>query len=208
MDVNERAKKFAEWMIRGEACTREVFDFIVCHPDPREREFIRGVAVRLGYRCPAGLDGRRPAYVMRVPGEDLHAEGREAIRNRKAGYAFASEALDLEKEKVNLAAEEFEVAIEGAVYCAPCRPGCVAPAGFRDEFRARGTIAEIGRAWEAWCNTPTRSARGDEYPRRYIGGPGKHPRDHIIDELIRRYGGTWGYFCGDVSRLLRDRMTT
>src|SRR5690606_31226391 len=166
-------------------------------------EFIRGVAVRLGYRYPADLAGRRPAYGMRVPGEDMFEEGREDIRNRKAGYAFASEALDREKEKVNLATEEFEVVIEGAVYCAPCRPGCVAPAGFRDEFRARGTIAEIGRAWEAWCNTPTRSARGDDYPRRYIGGVGKRPLDHIIDELIRRYGGSWGYFCGEVSRLLR-----
>lgn len=105
MDLTERTKKLAEWMIRGEACTREVFDFIVCHPDPREREFIRGVAVRLGYRCPAGLDGRRPAYVMRVPGEDLFPEGREAIRNRKAGYAFASEALDREKEKAGLTKE-------------------------------------------------------------------------------------------------------
>lgn len=200
-------KEMAKRMIAGEASDREVADYVTCHPDPSSREFIRGVAVRLGYRYPADLAGRRPAYLMRVPGEDFHAEGREAIRNREAGYAFASEALDREKEKVDLTTEEFEVVIEGPVYCAPCRPGCVAPAGFRDEFRARGTIAAIGRAWEAWCNTPTRSARGDDYPRRYIGGPGKHPRDHIIDELIRRYGGSWGYFCGDVSRLLRDDTT-
>lgn len=106
-------------------------------------------------------------------------------------------------QEVNLATEEFEVVIEGPVYCSPCRPGCVAPAGFRDEFRAYGTIAEIGRAWRAWCNTPTRSLRGDDYPRRFIQGLGKSPLDQIVDELIRRYGGSWGLYCGDVSRLLR-----
>lgn len=192
MDLNERAKKFAEWMIRGEAYDREVFDFVTCHPDPRGREFIRGVAVRLGYRYPPDLAGRRPPYATKVEGEHM-----------EAGYAFASKALDRIRQEVDLATEEFEVVIEGQIYCAPCRPGCVAPAGFRDEFRARGTIAVIGRAWEAWCNTPTRSARGDDYPRRYIGGWAKHPLDHIIDELIRRYGGSWGFFCGEVSRLLR-----
>lgn len=193
MDITERAKQMAEWMIKGEACSREVFDFIICHSDPASREFIRGVAIRLGYKYPADLAGRVFPYRM-IPGKDPHVD---------AGYAFASEALNRIRQTVDLTTEEFEVVIEGQVYCAPCRPGCVAPAGFRDEFRARGTIAEIGRAWRAWCNTPTRSLRGDDYPRRYIGGLGKHPHDHIVEELIRRYGGTWGYFCGDVSRLLR-----
>jgi len=105
--------------------------------------------------------------------------------------------------EVDLATEKFEVVIEGPVYCSPCKPGCVAPAGFRDEFRAHGTIAEIGRAWREWCNVPTRSLRGDDYPRRFIMGPGKTPIDQIVNELIRRRGGLWGHYCGAVSRLLR-----
>lgn len=104
--------------------------------------------------------------------------------------------------KINLANEKFEVAIEGPVYCSPCESGCVAPAGFRDEFRAHGTIEEIGHAWRAWRNTPTRSARGYDYPRRYIRG--QKPLDQIVNELILRHGGTWGHYCGAVSRLLRD----
>lgn len=90
--INE-AKEMAKRMIAGVVTDKEVFDYLCGHPDLESREFVRGVAVRLGYRTPAGLDGRRSAYLMRVPGEDLHAEGREARRNRKAGYAFASEAL-------------------------------------------------------------------------------------------------------------------
>lgn len=103
--------------------------------------------------------------------------------------------------QVDLATEKFEVAIEGPVYCSPCEPGCVAPAGFRGEFRAHGTIEEIGRAWRVWCATPTRSARGYDYPRRFILG--QTPLDQIVNELILRHGGSWGHYCGAVSRLLR-----
>lgn len=86
-------KEMARRMIAGEATAREVADYATCHPDPASRAFIQGVAVRLGYRHPPDLAGRQSAYVMRVPGEDMHEDGREAIRNREAGYAFASEAL-------------------------------------------------------------------------------------------------------------------
>lgn len=106
--------------------------------------------------------------------------------------------------------EVFEVRLTGSVYGSPTtQTGSVAPTGHTGTFACRGTIVEIGAAWQQWCNQPVVSLRGNHYPRRWLhSAVPLHPRDTIVTELQRRHGGGWGNWVGPVSRLLRGEVVS
>ena len=55
-------------------------------------DFARGVGIALGLRPPADLAGRRTGHMLRVPGEDMHPDGRAEQAARIAGYEWARQA--------------------------------------------------------------------------------------------------------------------
>lgn len=52
-------------------------------------DFAAGVGIALAIRSPSDLAGHRTGHLLRVPGEDMHHDGRAARAARIAGYEWA-----------------------------------------------------------------------------------------------------------------------